>query len=337
MAVERGRASGAASASSGPAAWAGQVTTTASASSGGRRRGRPARRSTPGAVRALDGRRPGADADVDAGHEASRASTRRAMPPMGVAKIGAVRARPPRRRGAGSRCAPRTERMRLGSPERAAASSWGTTAARLRWSVSPALMPPTSGSTRWSTTSSPSRRRRYGPMATSSPGDRGVGRIGGQVEVGSATRSTPAADTDAGGGQGVEVGRHAQHVAAGQGLAGAVDGRGGAVRSAGETSSPSSPRSWHRSSAHGHPQRGRRRRPRRPGRPANDEVRSLPPSRSGSTTVTSAPALRQPVRRGQAGDAAADDHDVRRAGSRRSRGRRPRPGRRGRPARWGRR
>ena len=55
--------------------------------------------------------------------------------------------------------------------------------------------------------------------------------------------------------------------------------------------------------------RGRRRPPRRARRRRTALACTLPPSRPGSTIVTSAPAMRGLARRDQAGDAAADHDD----------------------------
>ena len=98
---------------------------------------------------------------------ATSASTSAPMPPRGAKNTGALGSAT-RRPAAPGR--PRSARRR---PLRAAASSCGTVAARLSWSVSPALMPPTSGSTRRSATSSPRR----------SPHQRADGDVaGGRVE-----------------------------------------------------------------------------------------------------------------------------------------------------------
>ena len=70
----------------------------------------------------------------------------RTMPPTGAAKIGASGSAPAARPRA---IWARHASIRLGWPgSRQAASSWGATAARLSLAVSPALIPPTSGSTR---------------------------------------------------------------------------------------------------------------------------------------------------------------------------------------------
>ena len=93
--------------------------------------------------------------------------------------------------------------------------------------VSPALMPPTSGSTRRSTTSSPNRARSSGADGhVLGRGDEG------RVEV-APRPAEPCGGDDAGAGQRVEVGGHAEHQALGQRAQGAAaphvgapDGRG---------------------------------------------------------------------------------------------------------------
>ena len=107
-------------------------------------------------------------------------STRVAVPPASARNTG------PDGGAAASRC--RNARVRL-APSAAAAASCGVTARSESSSTSPALMPPTSGPTRCSTTSRPKRPPMNAPMATSSGG-------AGSVESTSpATARTASSDT----------------------------------------------------------------------------------------------------------------------------------------------
>ena len=195
----------------------------------------------------------------------TNSSTSLPMPPAG-------RRTPARSAGAADRSLrARLDRMMLGSPLRAAASSWGTAAARLSWSVSPALMPPTSGSTSRSTTSSPSRRGGTAPIATSVRSIAGSDGRGRQVEVAAArsprrrgrrSRCRPA-----------RRGRSARRARCPRAAAGArLGSRRGPARAAGETSSPSRPSSRHSSMRPG--TRARKASARLVERPAGERRRA---------------------------------------------------------------
>ena len=256
------------------------------------------------------------------------------MPPSGEANTGASGSAPGAA-AARSRWA-RHDRMRLGSPLRAAASSCGTTAARLSRSVSPALMPPTSGSTSCSNTSSPSRRRRYGRDGDVVAGHRRVGRRRpagrGPRRPARRRRRTPGRWRRARRGRWARrargLGQAAQ--AAGAGDVGGPLGRGDQLavdlQVDAQLRAPTAPGA------------GRRRRPRRPvGRrtPTCGASRRAGRARRASTAAPPSVSRYAAVR---PGDAAADR---RRSAARRRPASMPatsaRRDRRGRRGRWGRR
>jgi hypothetical protein len=251
------------------------------------------------------------------------ASTSVPMPPRGAKNTGADGS------GTAARCAAHAS-MSDGAPLRAAASSCGTVAASDSSSVSPALMPPTSGSTRRSSTSSPSRSRTTAPMVGSPSG-----ATSGRARS-SRARSIPAVDTmplAASSSRSVGTPRT---WAAGSGRSSPrLQTR--AVRAAGDTRSPSMPSSRHSS----RPSGTRARKASADSSsiaPSNGVVRSFPPVPAGSTTTTEAPVL-------TASHAAArpvipaptTTRSTCATGPTRSWRPRPRRGRRGRRARRGRR
>ena len=241
----------------------------------------------------------------------------------------AARARP-RRRGTPVRRAPgpgprsatvdgqarrrrRRPRMRLRDPA-AASASWGAVAARLRSSARPALMPPTSGSTRRSTTSGPSgprppRRptgRRSAPAGSGAapgrgrPGHRRRRRARPTRSSGPQRRSGTPSTWPSGSGPQPAPGpderlarrRRDQVVARGRARGTGLGAQGTRARN---VSGPAST-----------------------GTPPSAAVWILPPSRSpASSTVTAAPGPAQEPGGGQAGDPAADhDHTAAEGGRR---------------------
>jgi hypothetical protein len=178
--------SGATFASSGPVTYAGVVNTTRSA----RTAGDPCAPTWPAPPVASRQPAPSGARPITGAPQRSRwprrsvsASTSRAMPPLGARNTG--RSSPRSSASARSVAAPR---IRLASRSRASARVAAATRSDSR-SQSPAQIPPRSGATSRSSTSSPSRRRTSAPMA-SSPSR---GASSGAVRSARA-RSTPAAD-----------------------------------------------------------------------------------------------------------------------------------------------
>ena len=170
-----------------------------------------------------------------------------------------------------------------------ASASCGVTARRLRWSASPALMPPTSGPTRRSSTSSPNRARMAGRPGSSPASARGSSGS-------TAARALPRHDSRRERAIGHSRGRCAEHEPRGQAVeraAGPDVGR----QVAGATRSPASPTARARSTAAGERARNMSAPHSTLGSPAKGWPGPCRPAgRPPPSTVTSAPSPAGPAR-----------------------------------------
>ena len=174
---------------------------------------------------------------------ATRASTIRSIPAAGEWKTGAA--------GSATAAVRRRPASRP-SVDRAGASSWGAMTAQLRSSARPALIPPSSGSTRRSNTRSPTHARMTAPTLRSPLVPRALSRV---PPIGTSGTPSPASRSRSAGASspGATVsGSSGTPRTLGDGMGHrASSNHNEAFRADGETSSVSMPSSTHRSSAHG--------------------------------------------------------------------------------------
>ena len=203
-------------------------------------------------------------------------SARRDMPAGWPLKIGA------------SGSAPATARRRVASNPsslRAARRNWGAMAAQLMSSASPALMPPSNGSTNRSRTACPAHDRITSPMLRSPAGPSPAGS-GSAGSPGPASRARSSSGNSPGWTEPGSSGRP-NTLPLGIGRSRSSSQRE-ADRALGATNSSEMPNSAHRSAAHGTRTR-KESAPSSTGSPAKVLVTSLPPGtgEASSTTTSS--------------------------------------------------